>query len=110
MPFNIDGFKTNLRDYGYLDNNSFDVIIKTPNILQNKVLNNQGTDQDTQRIAKNLKLRVDQIRAPGINIMTSQIQRYGIGSVQNMPIIAQFQDVYLSLLRSEEHTSELQSH
>ena len=105
MPFNIQGFKENLNSYGYLDNNSFDVIVKTPKILQNKVLNNQGTDQDTQRIAKNLKMRIEQIRAPGINIMTSQIQRYGIGSVQNMPINAQFQDVYLSLLM--DHYGEI---
>lgn len=105
MPFNIDGFKSNLHDYGYLDNNSFDVIIKTPNILQNKVLNNQGTDQDVERIAQNLKLRVEQIRAPGINLMTSQIQRYGIGSVQNMPINAQFQDINLTLLM--DHYGEI---
>ena len=58
MPFNIQGFKENLNSYGYLDNNSFDVIVKTPKILQNKVLNNQGTDQDTQRIAKNLKMKI----------------------------------------------------
>lgn len=105
MPFNIQSFKENINSYGYLDNNSFDVIIKTPNILQNAVLNNQGTDSDIERIAKNLKLRVEQIRAPGIQIMTSQIQRYGIGSVQNMPINAQFQDVYLSLL--VDHYSEI---
>lgn len=105
MPFNIDGFKTNLHDYGYLDNNSFDVIIKTPTILQNKLLNNQGTSQDMERIAKNLKLRVEQIRAPGINLMTSQIQRYGIGSVQNMPINAQFQDINLTLLM--DHYGEI---
>jgi len=105
MPFNIQAFKENLNTYGYLDNNSFDVIIKTPNILQNSVLNNQGTDSDVERIAKNLKLRVEQIRAPGINLMTSQIQRYGIGSVQNMPINAQFQDIYLSLL--VDHYAEI---
>jgi hypothetical protein len=105
MPFNIQGFKENLNSYGYLDNNSFDVIIKTPNILQNKVLNNQGTDSDIQRIAKNLKLRVEQVRAPGINLMTSQIQRYGIGSVQNMPINAQFQDINMTLLM--DHYGEI---
>lgn len=105
MPFNIQGFKENLNSYGYLDNNSFDVIIKTPNILQNAVLNNQGTSSDIYRIAKNLKLRVEQIRAPGIQLMTSQIQRYGIGTVQNMPINAQFQDIYLTLL--VDHYSEI---
>ena len=105
MPFNIQAFKENVNSYGYLDNNSFDVIIKTPTILQNKLLNNQGTSSDMYRIAKNLKMRVEQIRAPGINLMTSQIQRYGIGTVQNMPINAQFQDVYLTLL--VDHYSEI---
>jgi hypothetical protein len=105
MPFNIQGFKENLNSYGYLDNNSFEVIVQTPPILQNAVLNNQGTPTDTYRIAKNLKLRADQVRAPGINLMTSQQQRYGIGSVQNMPINAQFQDVRISFL--VDHFSEI---
>jgi hypothetical protein len=105
MPFNVQAFKENINTFGYLDNNSFDVIIKTPNVLQNAVLNNQGTNSDITRIAKNLKLRVEQIRAPGIQLMTSQIQRYGIGTVQNMPINAQFQDIYLTLL--VDHFSEI---
>lgn len=105
MPFNIQAFKENVNSYGYLDNNSFDVIIKTPNVLQNAVLNNQGTNSDVYRIAKNLKLRAEQIRAPGIQLMTSQVQRYGIGTVQNMPINAQFQDTYLTFL--VDHYSEI---
>jgi len=98
MPFNINAYQTNLRDFGYLDNNSFSVLIQTPRVLSNAVLSNQGTPTAVYKIAKNMEFRIDQVRAPGISIMTADINRFGIGPTQKMPINAQFQEVNISML------------
>lgn len=98
MPFNIDAFKQNLSDFGYLDNNSFDVIISTPQILFNSTMNVQGTPTSIQKIAKNLKLRIDQVRAPGISLITSDINKFGLGNTQKMPYNSQIQEISFSML------------
>lgn len=98
MPFNINQFQTNIRDFGYLDNNSFSVLVQTPKILQNASLSNQGTPTAIYKIAKNMEFRIDQIRAPGISIITTDINRFGIGPTQKMPINAQFQEINISIL------------
>lgn len=93
MPFNINSFKTNIKDYGYLDNNSFEVLVQTPRALSAGL---SGT-----QIAQNMSFRIDQVRAPGINLMTADINRYGIGPTQKHVINAQFQEIYFSVLCDE---------
>jgi hypothetical protein len=101
MGFNIEEFRTNIATEGYIDNNNFEVLISTPPALLNSSLNNQGTTRQINNIANNMRFRIDSVRAPGINLQTAQVSRYGIGSVQNMPINAQFQDAYISILIDE---------
>lgn len=98
MPFNINSFRTNLRDYGYLDNNSFSVMVQTPPILFNSFLGNQGTPTAMYKIAQNMEFRIDQVRVPGISILTADVNRYGIGPIQKQPIAAQFQEINFSIL------------
>jgi hypothetical protein len=98
MPFDVNKFQTNLRDFGYLDNNSFSMLVQSPRILFNSSLSNQGTPTSISNIAKNLEFRIDQVRAPGISLMTADINRYGIGPTQKMPINAQFQEINISTL------------
>jgi hypothetical protein len=98
MPFNINSFRTNIRDFGYLDNNSFSVYVQTPPILFNSFLGNQGTPTSMQQIAQNMSFRIDQVRAPGISLVTADIPRYGIGPTQKQPYMAQFQEINFSML------------
>lgn len=98
MAFNINQFQTNIRDFGYLDNNSFSVLVQTPAILSNAILSNQGTPTAIYKIAKNMEFRIDQVKAPGISILTADVNRYGIGPTQKMPINAQFQEINISVL------------
>lgn len=98
MPFNINNFRTNVRDFGYLNNNQFAVLVQTPNLLRGALLSNQGTDSSTNQIARNMSFRIDQVRAPGISIESSEVVRYGIGPVQRQPIGAAFQELYFSIL------------
>ena len=88
MPFNVNNFKTSLRDFGYVDNNSFIVYVQPPKVLGG----------DNPGISKNLSFRIDQVRAPGISLITNDINRYGIGPTQKQPTSAQFQEVNISVL------------
>lgn len=101
MGFNIEQFRQNIAAEGYIDNNNFEVLISTPPALLNSSLNNQGTSRQISNIANNMRFRIDSVRAPGINLQTAQVSRYGIGPVQNMPINAQFQECYISILIDE---------
>lgn len=98
MAFNINRFATNIRDFGYLDNNSFQVMVQTPPVLANAYLSNQGNPTATADIAQNMSFRIDQVKAPGISISTADVARYGIGPTQKQPVAAQFQEVNMSLL------------
>jgi hypothetical protein len=98
MAFNINRFATNIRDFGYLDNNSFVVMVQTPPVLANAYLSNQGNPTATASIAQNMSFRIDQVRAPGISLSTADINRYGIGPTQKQPIAAQFQEINISIL------------
>jgi hypothetical protein len=95
MPFNIDKFKSNIANYGYLDNNSFNVYVQTPPILLNNV---QNRTVATGNIAENMSFRIDQVRAPGISLQSVDNSRYGVGPTQKQPYNAQFQEVTISLL------------
>ena len=98
MPFNINNFRTNIRDFGYLNNNNFAVLVQTPPILNGALLGNQGTPTSIQQISQNMSFRIDQIRAPGISIASADIARYGIGPTQKQPTAGQFQELYFSVL------------
>jgi hypothetical protein len=98
MAFNINSFRTNLRDFGYLDNNSFSVMVQTPPGLFNKFLGNQGTPTAMYKIARNMEFRIDQVRVPGISLLTADVNRYGIGPIQKQPISAQYSEINFSIL------------
>ena len=88
MPFNVNNFKTSLKDFGYVDNNSFMVYVQPPKILGG---NNTG-------ISRNLSFRIDQVRAPGISIMNLDVNHYGIGPTQKKPVNAQYQEISISMI------------
>lgn len=96
--FNIENFRASIAKHGYLDNNSFEVYVQTPPVFQNGFLNVQGTPVNISEVTKNLAFRIDQVRAPGISIMSSDINRYGVGPTQKMPVTAQYSEVNISIL------------
>lgn len=96
--FNINEFKANLDKHGYIDNNSFEVYVKPPSLLRNYYVSNQGTPVDIDESAKNLRFRIDQVRAPGTSIMSMDTSRYGVGPTQKMPYTAAFAETNISVL------------
>lgn len=98
MAFNIDRLKANIETQGYIKNNAFEVFITPPPILRNTAINNLGTSTQTTQIINNLRFRIEQVRAPGIALFSSDINRYGVGPTQKTPFSAQFQETTFSIL------------
>jgi hypothetical protein len=98
MAFDIDQLKSNIESQGYIKNNAFEVLITPPQILQNRAINNLGTSTPTKEIVDNLRFRIEQVRAPGIALISSDVNRYGVGPTQKVPVTAQFQETTFSIL------------
>lgn len=98
MSFNINRLKQNINDYGYLKNNKFEVFVQAPNFLQNKRINVNGREINIKDINDLLRFRIEQVSIPGVSLMSSDVNRYGIGPTQKMPYNAQFSDINFSIL------------
>lgn len=101
MPFNIEKFRENISNYVYLNSCNFELYIATPPALFNALIGTSKNPSGSANIAKNLALRIDQVRAPGISLMTADVNRYGIGPTQKMPFSSQNQEVSFSILVDE---------
>lgn len=98
MAFNINTFKENVNSYGYAKNSKFEVFVQAPRILQNSTLNINGIQQTTDTINNVLRYRIDQVRAPGAFLLSTDTNRYGVGPTQKMPFNSQFSDTTFSIL------------
>jgi hypothetical protein len=94
MPFNIDTFKSNLEDYGYLQNNKYEARIFAPNFLSGA----NGALTSNERVANSLRFRIDSVRAPGIQLLSADNNRYGVGPTQKQVMSAQFNEMSISIL------------
>jgi len=99
MPFNINAFKFEIDTYGYLKTNAFEVFVFTPPVLKDFEISNAGTPFSLFSINRHLKMRVEQVSIPGMSLQSTDVRRYGVGTVQKMPVGAQtYGDVTLSIL------------
>lgn len=101
MPFNIQGFKQSVADYGYLHGNKFELLISSPPLLFSQLLNNQGTPNDNQQLARTMKFRIDTVSVPDLNLNVANIPRYGAGQPMEFPIAVQFGKLNFSVLLDE---------
>lgn len=92
MPFNIAEFSANISDYGVLQPNKYYVYFSTPKGLYNSVISPTGNILGALTTNYLAQMRAEQARLPGVNMLTIDNQRYGIGTVQKMPYGAQFTD------------------
>jgi hypothetical protein len=98
MSFNINNFKSNIQNYGYLPSNKFEVFLRPPNLLFNNALNNQGTETQVSDVIKLIKFRAEDVRAPGVTLLSADVPRYGVGTTQKMPFNAQLNEITLTML------------
>ena len=87
--FNIENFRTNILNSGYLQTNKFNVLIdpQSLNLLANV----------TQQ-KELLTYRADEIRIPGASLDITQVHRYGIGPNQKFPFNVNFTDITISFI------------
>jgi len=109
MPFNIDTFRNQISNKGYLTNNKFEVIVTSPpmilggffsnlmNFNFGGLLGSLGDVVSSSSVTSQLKYRIDQIRAPGITLVSADTQRYGVGTSQKMPFTSQFNEISISM-------------
>lgn len=98
MSFNVNSFKQNINDFGYIKSNKFEVFVQSPKFLQNKYIqvgNRQTTVNDLNNL---LRFRIEQVVVPGVSLQSIDTNRYGVGLTQKMPYNAQYFDTTFSIL------------
>jgi len=85
MPFNISNFKSNIESYGILQSNKFEMYIRPPNILFNTSINDGNNEITMNDLTRLLKFRAEDVRVPGISLLTADIARYGVGPTFKFP-------------------------
>jgi hypothetical protein len=84
--FNIKNFKAEINKSGVLHTNKFEVSFKSPLVLQNISIDGINTT-DTEKL---INLRAENVKIPGIGLLMTDVNRYGVGSMQKMPYSAAF--------------------
>ena len=92
MAFNINEFRSNISKSGYLQNNKYEVIITSPPAMQKRGI------ARAQDAAKLMTFRTSTFEAPGIELKSVDIIRYGTGTSQKMPFSAKFEDITFEVL------------
>jgi len=99
MPaFNISEFKSNISEYGILQNNKFSVFIPiSPNVLVSTFTNTLDPlfTIDSMRA---LQFRAEAASVPGFSLQTQDVRVQGTGVNQKMPFNALFPDVNVTFL------------
>jgi hypothetical protein len=98
MPFNIATFKSNIANTGLIKVNKFSLVLSPPTALLNSVLTTGTSSTSLTTIAQQLSFRVNNIRTPGITLITSDVRHYGMGATQKQPVASQFSDAGFSVL------------
>jgi hypothetical protein len=88
--FNLNNFKSDISKNGVLQTNKFIVAFNSPPCMQNVYFGtNQGTNyaSSTERL---MQVRAESVKVPGVALLQSDINRYGVGPSQKMPFNARF--------------------
>lgn len=100
MGFNLNNFKSNISGYGYLKPHAFEVALSIPPILQNKKLESyDGTEKSLFNVTNDiLRYRIDQVKIPGVSLLSAEVQRFGFGPTQKIPFNSYYHDTTFSIL------------
>jgi hypothetical protein len=99
MPFNISNLVSTIENYGYLKTSNFEVYIQPPRMLFG---GSSGNSLQTNEITNMQTFRIDQVKAPGISLISADVNRYGIGPTQKQPFNAQYSEITFSILCDAE--------
>jgi hypothetical protein len=97
MTFNINEFKSELQNNGYLKNSAFRVRVSPPTAL-NRSLQTQFGSTPYTNFSEALSFRVEEAKTPSPTLVMVDINRYGVGPTQKQPVNAQFNDTSFSVI------------
>jgi len=66
------------------------------------MLNSGGNLSQLNELSTLQTFRIDQVKVPGINLASADVNRYGAGPTQKQPYNAQFTEVQMSILSDNE--------
>ena len=98
MAFNVNRIKFNTAAFGYAKRNKFEVFVQTPQMFRGGTLNINGFESNLNSLNNMMRYRIEQVKAPGASLLSSDVRRYGIGTTQKMPYSAQFSDTTLTIV------------
>jgi len=84
--FNINSFQSDISKNGYLQTNKFIVAFNSPPIMQGITIDDNPTSTTEQLV----QVRAESVKVPGIALLQTDVNRYGIGPSQKMPFSARF--------------------
>lgn len=103
MAFNIREFQSNISSLGYLQTNAYEVYFPLPSILAGKTYTvSTGTEASFDSATRILTTRADRVSLPGVNLLTSEVFRDGIGTSEKKPFNAQFTDLTVQFIGDKE--------
>lgn len=95
MAFNIQDFSTNIKRYGTLQSNRYQVIFQPPRSYF-QLWNN--------RFVQELTFRADSVKLPGVNFATFDHRRYGVGPIIKAPTNVQFSEIDISFIETSNQS------
>ena len=102
MAFNVSEFVSYVDKTGTLPTNRFYVNVPPPKVLQGAVIDNKGVRVGVMNMGRDIQFRADAVHLPGLNIMTEQVNRYGIGPIRKFAHNVQFTDVTMSFIADKK--------
>ena len=101
MAFNIETFKSNIGQNGFLQSNKYDLGISFDNGLSNLLnlnIGSQGNSPKFTDITKDLSYRCSNAVLPGVALRTIDSNRYGLGIIEKMPYTGNYTDISLTFI------------
>jgi len=102
MAFNVRTFKSHLSNTGTLPTNKFEVEIPIPPVLYNAEVTVGNIRRPQATFGETLSFRAESVRAPGVTMQLSSVNRYGYGPAQKFPYNANFTDMSMSFIADKE--------
>lgn len=98
MSFNIERFKNNFEDLGFLQTNKFEVAIFPPPFLSGRSVATNGQSTSVNEISRALVHRIEVVQIPGIQLLMDENIRYGNGPAQKQPFNARLSEIPINFI------------
>lgn len=94
MAFNVNGFRSEInKQNGILKNNKFYVRMPVPRGLFTSPVSNLS-----KNVSRMLEFWCEGVNVPGVSLQTTEVRRYGYGTIEKKPYVSLNNDITLSFI------------